>query len=146
MILWYFIADSKNDSTISCSMLYTITEGWPSIAPPVCFPTLLRYSDVGVVKRRPMLVMTSVTATATLAMTLVTAHWLVKSINQGKGTNCGIFLKSNIIRRVATNVTRLGEISPLWQNFKRLWIFLGVYLVFGITLWLIFMLLGTFHC
>ena len=25
--------------------------------------------------------------------------------------------------RVMTSVTRIGEISPLWQNFKSLWLF-----------------------
>ena len=30
-----------------------------------------------------------------------------------------------------SSVTRYGEISPLWQNFERLWRIKSVYLVFG---------------
>ena len=38
----------------------------------------------------------------------------------------------SLVRLVtASSVTIFGEISPLWQNFERLWRFSMVYLVFG---------------
>ena len=43
-------------------------------------------------------------------------------------TFVSLFTLSRLLR---FSVTRFGEISPLWQNFKGLWQFVRVYLVFG---------------
>ena len=50
---------------------------------------------------------------------------------------------------VKDSVTRLGEISSLWPNFKSLWLFLRAYFIFGKILqllWLIFLFFwANFH-
>ena len=49
----------------------------------------------------------------------------------------------NFIFVAGNSVTRLGEISPLWQNFKSLLLFFARFLVFGKILnllWLIFLM------
>ena len=41
------------------------------------------------------------------------------------------FIRQSVTWLFNTSVTRFGEISPLWQNFKSLWLFLRVYFVLG---------------